>query len=222
MKSIDTIKNKSGAGLFASVLGKSTIDPNSHEYKTIEAITEKLLIHGYGVIHGGYAGGAMSAVSDTANVYITKNHLSPHLNIAVPQKQHDGIWERVKEASFTDICDDIYERLKLVTSGDISVICPLGGDGAELEETIVFHENVVREGMNKYGNGKEKMVPLIFVQTQHGTNWKHLVNQKIATLCTSAKSIDDYSWLYFVDSVDSFENLIKELKMEIVHETQLP
>jgi predicted Rossmann-fold nucleotide-binding protein len=212
MNSITELRNKSGATKFASVLGKSTIDPASAEYKAIEQITEKLLANGYGVIHGGYAGGAMSATSHTANVYINENSLSPFLNIAVPQKQHDGLWGRVKEASFTETCEDIYERIKLVTSGDIAVICPLGGDGTELEETIVFHENVVREGMNKYGNYSEKMVPLIFFQTPNGTDWKHLIEEKLKTLCTSVKDINEYSWLHFVDSVEDFEKLIKTLK----------
>jgi len=212
MKSINELKSKSGATRFASVLGKSTIDPNTEEYKAIERMTETLLAHGYGVIHGGYAGGAMSATSDTANEYIKENNISPYLNIAVPQKQHDGLWERVKEASFTDVSNDIYERIKLVTSGDIAVICPLGGDGTELEETIVFHENVVREGMNKYSNYNEKMVPLIFFQTPNGTDWKHLIEEKIKTLCTSAKSVNDYPWLHFVYSIEEFEKLIVVLK----------
>lgn len=213
MNSITELRNKSGATQFASVLGKSTIDSESTEYKAIEQITEKLLANGYGVIHGGYAGGAMSATSDTASVYIKENNLSPFLNIAVPQKQHDGLWERVKEASFTETCDDIYGRIKLVTSGDIAVICPLGGDGTELEETIVFHENVVREGMNKYGNYNEKMIPLIFFQTPNGTDWRHLIEEKLKTLCTSVKNINEYSWLHFVDSVEDFEKLIKTLKI---------
>ena len=92
------------------------------------------------------------------------------------------------------------------------MICPLGGDGTELEETIVFHENVVREGMNKYSNHNEKMIPLIFFQTPNGTNWKHLIEEKLKTLCTSAKNISDYNWLYFVNSIDDFEKIIQVLK----------
>lgn len=112
---------------------------------------------------------------------------------------------------FTEVAEDIYSRIKMVTSGDIVVICPLGGDGTELEETIVFHENVVKEGMNKYGGANEKMTPLIFFQTPNGTNWKKLIRTKLTLFDTSAKSIDQYDWLYFVDSLEEFERLIKKL-----------
>jgi predicted Rossmann-fold nucleotide-binding protein len=206
---LQEMKEKSGANRFASVLGKSTIDPSSEEYKAIEQFTEVLLKSGYGIIHGGYSGGAMSATSDTANKYITENSLSPFLNIGVPQQQHDGLWERVKEASFTDVSEDIFQRLKVVVSGDIAVVCPLGGDGTELEETIVFHENVVNDGMNKYGGHNIKMTPLIFFQTKNGTDWEHLIKEKMKTLCTSVKDPKEYDWLHFVYSIEEFEKVIQ-------------
>lgn len=208
MKTIQELKQLSGVSRFASVMGKSTINSESEEYKAIEQLTEVLLENGYGIIHGGYAGGAMSAASDTANRYITNHNLSPNLNIGVPQKQHDGLWERVGNAAFTEVAEDIYERIKAVTSGDIVVICPLGGDGTELEETIVFHENVVRSGMNKYGSHNEKMTPLIFFQTKNGTDWKKLIQTKLATLDTSVKNIEEYNWLYFVNSIDEFKEVV--------------
>ena len=211
MKKIQELKQLSGTAKFASVLGKSTIDSEREEYKLIEQVTEVLLKHGYGIIHGGYSGGAMSATSDTAHRYITEHKLSPYLNIGVPQKQHDGLWDRVESASFTEVSEDIYGRIKAVTSGDIAVICPLGGDGTELEETIVFHENVVRMGMNKYGAANEKMTPLIFLQTKNGTDWKKLIETKLSILDTSVKKTDEYEWLYFVNSIDEFEGVLKQL-----------
>lgn len=211
MKKITELKKLSGATKFASVLGKSTIDQSREEYKMIEQCTEILLENRYGIIHGGYAGGAMQATSDAANRYIEENNLPKELNIGVPQKQHDGLWERVGDASFTKVADDIYQRLQIVTSGDIAVICPLGGDGTELEETIVFHENVVKAGMNKYGGANEKMTPLIFLQTKNGTDWKKLIQTKLSFLDTSVKNIEEYDWLYFVNSVEEFKQLIKKL-----------
>lgn len=212
MKTIAELKNLSSATRFASVMGKSTIDPTSEEYKAIEQLTKILLQNGYGIIHGGYAGGAMQATSDTANRYIAEHGLSPHLNIGVPQKQHDGLWERVGNASFTEVAEDIFQRLKVVTSGDIVVICPLGGDGTELEETIVFHENVVKAGMNKYGGHNEKMTPLIFFQTKNGTDWKKLIQTKLATLDTSVKSIEEYSWIHFVNSIEEFKEVLAHIQ----------
>lgn len=211
MDNINDLKQRSGANKFASILGKSTINPQSEEYKAIEQFTKILLDNGYGVIHGGYSGGAMSAVSDTAAKYIAKNKLSRHLNIGVPQVQHDSLWERVTDAQFTKSAQDIFVRLKLVTSGNIAIVCPLGGVGTELEETIIFHENIVHEEMNKHGH-REKIIPLIFFQTKNGTNWKELIKKKINILATSAKSIPDYEWLYFVDSLEEFDLLISKLQ----------
>lgn len=212
---ITELKAKSGTKLFASVLGKSTIDPQSQEYKTIEEATKILMSNGFGIIHGGYAGGAMSATSDTANAFIKENNLTPEWNIGVPQVEHDGLWERVSDATFADVAEDIFQRLKIVVSGDIAIICPLGGDGTELEETIVFHENVVRQGMNKYGRG-ENPKPLIYLQTPNGTDWKTLIEAKMKILDTSVKNPSDYSWLYFVDSLEQFQEIIKKLKSNLL------
>lgn len=212
MKTIEEIKAKSGAKMFASVMGKSTIDKDSEEYKMIEQAVEVLINHGYGIIHGGYAGGAMSAASDTANRLIKERGLPKELNIGVPQVEHDGLWERVENASFTEVAEDIFTRLKIVASGDIVVIAPLGGDGTELEETIIFHENVVREGIKKYTKDQsrefKKPTPLIFLLTKNGTDWKTIINTKITLLDTSATNSDDHSWIYFVDSLDKFEQLV--------------
>ncbi len=214
MFSIQELKKKSGRSVFASVLGKSTIDENSIEYKMIEKVAEILIENDYGIIHGGYAGGAMAAVSDTANRIIKEKNLTKELNIGVPQKEHDGLWDRVEDASFTEAAEDIYTRLKIVTSGDIAVVCPKGGDGTELEETIIFHENVVREGVKKYApeRSSPNPIPLIFIQTPTGTNWKKILEAKFEYLDTSVKEFSGYKWLYFVDTLEDFEKLIIKLK----------
>lgn len=209
---ISELKEKSGAKLFASVLGKSTISKESEEYVVISRFTEILLENGYGIIHGGYVGGAMSATSESAHLYIQKHNLSQFLNIAVPQKQHDSLWERVMDAQFTHTAEDIFQRLKIITSGDIAVICPLGGDGTELEATIVFHENIMRESRNTQEEHFEKVTPLIFFQTKNGTDWKSLIETKIKILDMPVKNISKYPWLYFVDSFKEFEDVIKSIK----------
>ncbi|HEY0010973.1 MAG TPA: hypothetical protein VGB97_03630 [Candidatus Paceibacterota bacterium] len=206
MASISDLKGKANVSTFASTLGKSTIAKDSPEYQLIEQAVEVLIDNGYGILHGGYAGGAMSAASDTANRLIQEKGLPKEINIGVPQKEHDGLWERVTDSSFTEAAEDIFVRLKVVTSGDIVVICPLGGDGTELEETIVFHENVIRNSMG------EQAKPLIFLQTPEGTDWRKLIETKLALLDTSVKTVSEYSWLYFVDSIEAFGSLVTELK----------
>lgn len=215
---IDNIKKESGYKNFASIIGKSTVEKESEEYKTIEKLTEFLLKEGFGVIHGGYAGGIMQAVSDTANEYINKNKLSKNINIGVPQEQHDGLWDRVSDAKFTDVAKNIFERLQAVTSADIVIVGPLGGDGTDLEQNVIFHENIVKKGMNKYGSGKydEKYIPLIFFQTKNGTDWKSLITTKMQILDTSSKSVEEHKeWLHFVYTLEEFESLIKDLKNNI-------
>lgn len=206
MATIQELKEKSGVKFFASILGKSTIDSNSEEYKAIEKITEILINTNFGVIHGGYGGGAMTAVNDQANALIAEKGLPQERNIGVPQVEHEGLWARVEGAAFVDAAEDIFQRLKIVTSGDIVVICPLGGDGTELEETIVFHENIIRQNL---GN---KPTPIIFFQTQNGTDWKKLIETKLQVLATSIKSIEECQWLYFVNSFDEFERIVVEIK----------
>ncbi|MFO0743912.1 MAG: hypothetical protein U0469_02585 [Candidatus Paceibacterota bacterium] len=212
---IENIKKESRAKYFASVVGKSTVNKESEEYKATEQLTKFLLKEGFGVVHGGYAGGIMQAVSDTANNFINENNLSKNLNIGVPQEQHDGLWDRVKNARFTNVAKNIFERLEAVTSADIVVVSPLGGDGTDLEQNVIFHENIVKTGMNKYGNEKynEKLTPLIFFQTKNGTDWKSLITTKMQILDTSSKSLENHKdWLYFVSSIEDFEILIKNLK----------
>ncbi len=214
MNNFFKLRKKSGTNKFATIFGRSTISKELEEYKIIENITEILLKNGYGVIHGGYGEGAMSAVSDSAYRYIIDNNLPKELNIAVPQKQHDGLWDRVKNATFTLASDDVFDRLRLITSGDIAVVCPLGGYGTELEETIIFHENIVKMGINKYGKGNEKLTPLIFFVTKDGTDWKSIIETKIKYLDSSVKSVAEYNWLYFVDSTREFERVIKNISHE--------
>lgn len=209
MSSILELKERANVSAFASIFGKSSIQKETPEYSMIEKAVELLISNGYGIIHGGYAGGAMSAASDTANRLIKERSLTKETNIGVPQKEHDGLWERVSDASFTDVADDIFSRLKVVVSGDIAVVSPLGGDGTELEETIVFHENVIRSGVGK------SPTPLIFLQTPEGTDWRKLIETKLSVLDTSAQTTSEYSWLHFIDSIEDFEKLIIDLKKSI-------
>lgn len=78
----------------------------------------------------------------------------------------------------------------------------------------MFHENVVKEGMNKYGGFNIPTTPLIFVQTPTGTDWKKLIETKLSILATSVKSIEGYSWLHFVDTLDGFADLLEKFRQE--------
>lgn len=209
---IQDLKKRSGAQAFASIFGKSSIPEDSLAYRTIESAVEILITNGYGIIHGGYAGGAMSAASDTANRLIEERGLPKELNIAVPQKQHDELWERVLDASFVEEAADIFTRLKVITSSDIAVIAPLGGIGTEVEENIVFHENMVRDSLAQHGKETEKPISLIFLECAGGTEWRKLISTKLELLAVPSKKLEDYPWLHFVESLEEFESLVKQLK----------
>ncbi len=213
MTQIHQLKEKSGAARFASVFGKATIPTDHAAYKMIEGATQILLENGYGILHGGYDGGAMSAASNTAARYIKEHNLPKELNIGVPQLQHDGLWARVTDATFTDSAEDIYDRMKIITSSDIAVVSPLGGDGTELEETIVFHENVVRERVVKETHDNSyPPIPLVFLLIPGCTDWKKILDVKAACLATNVKDLEACPWIHFVDSLEDFEKLVISLK----------
>lgn len=205
INNVDELKKQSGVKYYASLFGKSVIDENSSEYLTIKEMTKFLLENGFGVMHGGYVGGAMSAVNDMATEVITKNNLSPFLHIAVPQKDHDENWERVKGAQFTNTADDIFDRLRMITTSDIAVVLPKGGIGTQLEWTTVFHENQIKEYL------KRKVQPLIFFTTPNGTNWKEIVSNILKNLDMKEQSSGN-EWVYYVNSMDEFKATIEILK----------
>lgn len=205
MASIEEMKITSGAKYFASVMGKSSIPNDSTEYRMVQEVVRAVMARNFGIIHGGYAGGAMSAASDTASMYITKHQLPAERNIGVPQLQHEGLWDRVESAAFTEVAENLFSRLHIITSGDIAIFAPLGGDGTEVEEAIIFHENVIR------GYRNEKAVPMIFLQTAGGTPWKKLLEVKMNLLATNIKDIHATGWIHFVDSVDEFNRLLERI-----------
>ena len=210
-ESIGNLKKKSKRRLFASIIGKSTIEKSSEEYQRIIQVTQYLILKkDFGVIHGGYEGGAMSAVSDTANQIIEDKKLPLAINIGMPQVQHDGLWPRVNKASFTESAKDIQDRLRMVLAGDIIVVAPLGGNGTHLEITLAFHENVIRDYRNKKGHN-EKIQPIIFLCTKNGTNWEKLIDTTIKTLDNGKNSAKDYSWIYFAHSLEEFKKIMDEI-----------
>lgn len=209
---IHKLKQKSGAIGFVSILGKSTLASESPEFLFTAAATQYVMEQGYGIIHGGYAGGAMSAASDAAQAYIKKYALPAERNIGVPQRQHDGLWKRVEGAVFTDPADDIYDRLRLVTGGDIAVIAPLGGDGTELEVATLLHENIIRASQAANCQG-QRIIPVLFLQTSDGTDWKKLLQTKMSLLATSYSTFEKCPWILFASSLDEFRVCFAKARM---------
>ncbi len=204
MNTLEELKQTSGATRFVSVFGKSFVPLESDEYKLVTDVVRLLMSKGMGIIHGGYAGGMMSAAGDAAHAYLVEHNLPLERNIGVPQKQFET-YARVSNASFTEIAEDHFDRLRLVTSGDIAVIAPIGGDGTEVEETIMFHENLVRIQLGF------KPVPMIFLETPNGTPWKKLLEMKRESLATSMRDIHAIEWVYFADSLVVFEKILKKI-----------
>lgn len=202
---IAELKQRSGIQRYASLFGKSVIDSGSSEYAAIKEITRYLIAQGWGVIHGGYVGGAMSAVSEVANELIKEKNLSPYLHIAVPQADHDNYWTRVEEAMFTNPAEDIFERLRMITTSDIAMILPKGGMGTQLELTTVFHENQIKEYL------KRPVQPLIFYSTPTGTNWRAIIDAILTNLDMTEQSVGN-NWLYFVDSIEELGHVVDSLQ----------
>ncbi len=211
---IHDLKQRAQARGFVSVLGKSTIAKDSIEYRFLVEVVQSVLEQGYGVIHGGYAGGAMSAASDTACTYIKEHALPAERNIAIPQVQHDGLWDRVTGAVFTEPSNDIFDRLRLVTSGDIAVIAPLGGDGTELEVATLLHENILRTAQAATYAGQVP-TPIIFLQTSQGTDWKQIISTKMQLLATSTKTFEQCPWIQFASSKEEFVKAFVQARTRI-------
>ena len=204
--SIETIRQSSGAKYFASLFGKSTIEHNGTDYKIIKDVTRVLLEKGYGVIHGGYAGGAMEAVNESALEFIRSEHKSPCLNIAVPHVGFDSKWNRVTGATFTEAAEDIFDRLRIINSGDIMVVLPKGGWGTQLELTLAIHENQIAESLG----GKIK--PIIFVSSEIGTKWEDLLKYTIEHLDLPDQSVDK-TWIYFVNSAKELGEIVDKINL---------
>jgi predicted Rossmann-fold nucleotide-binding protein len=204
---IQDIQNKGNARKYFSIFGKSTVANQSREYQFTEEVTKSLIENDFGVIHGGYAGGIMQAVADTAYNTIKENGLPFERNIAVPQVQHDATgWDRVENAFFVEPAKDIYSRLRDVSGhSDIAIVAPLGGDGTMLELNIVWHENVLA----KYTG--DTVVPIIILQTENGTDWKNILETLVIGLDNSTNSLDEIEWVYFASNINEFNDLVERL-----------
>ena len=198
---------KANANGLASVFGKSIVKNTSEEYKLVKNLTVSLLSRGYGVIHGGYAGGIMEAVADTAFSYLLEHNLPPERNIAVPQLQHDKAgWPRVENATFLDVSEDIFCRLKNILSySQLVVIAPLGGNGTMLELDIVIHENMLAKHTG------QKVLPVLVVQTAQGTNWRKIISTIMMELDNSIVSLNEIDWLHFVKNKEQFNAVIDRI-----------
>lgn len=205
---LEQIKKEQSAEKYVSIFGKSTLDSNSKEYNFVEEITEYLIRENHAVIHGGYAGGVMQAVADTAHRLILELGLPQERNIAVPQIQHDGAgWARVDNAHFLQPAGNIYDRLKNVASySDIAIVAPKGGDGTLLELATVWHENVIAKHTG------DSITPLIILSTDDGTDWHKILETFVRELDTSNDSLDELNWLYFVSDFEDFKLLFNSLK----------
>ncbi|MCB9809126.1 hypothetical protein H6776_01880 [Candidatus Nomurabacteria bacterium] len=205
IKEINTIKKISGTQKFVSFFGKSTVPTESESYQFTEAATRFVLSKEYGVIHGGYAGGCMQAVADSAYTYLQEHQLPQERNIAIPQREHDEVgWDRVANATFTSAARNIFERLELVTGQSQYVcICPRGGDGTLLEIGVLYHTN----SLAPYTG--DAIVPMIFLQTPDGTDWKKIMQNLTKDLDSSYQSVEEIPWMHFVSSIEELSEIIK-------------
>jgi predicted Rossmann-fold nucleotide-binding protein len=203
--SILEIKSKSGTDKFVSIFGKSTVRPDSQSYIFTKEITRHLIENGYGVIHGGYAGGLMQAVADEAHETLIRLKLPKERNIAIPQTQHDSVgWKRVPNAMFTKPALDVYDRLRtMVTNSDFVVIGPRGGDGTMLELITVWHENVIAEASHG------KVTPIVVLESNEGTDWRRILSTLVDSLDNSYASMNDIPWLHFARNNEDITKYLK-------------
>ncbi|MCW1929765.1 MAG: hypothetical protein KIH62_000445 [Candidatus Kerfeldbacteria bacterium] len=202
MPTISELKKQSGAKYFVSFFGKTSVPVTAPDYQLMKKIAAYVVEHGSGVIHGGYTGGMMEAVSLGAQEVIAQKGLSQHYDIGVLHALHDLTHgQRTLNSVFTDAMPDTFDRLRAVVSGDVNIVCSIGGDGTELEASYVFSENTFAE----------KPTPLIFVQTETGTQWSEIIDTKIRVLSHDQKSRADFPWLYFAHSFEKCIHILNSL-----------
>lgn len=199
MKHKNAFPHLSAAPRWAAVFGKGTIPRTSRDYATIMAIGACLIEEGYGVVHGGYAGGAMEAVSRGANSAIRRLGVSVKRNVGVPHAVFDAQAKRVKNATFTTMQKDIFGRLQVISQSDIAVVSPRGGIGTFTELILVLHENETKRSIGA------KTQSLIFVISKTGTDWKTVLSGITKHLSVSTEDV------YFVHSIRAFRSLLKKL-----------
>lgn len=190
-----------------SIIGKSTVPPSDPAYQLIQDITRFVLGQGHTVIHGGYAGGIMQAVADSAYTYLLQNNLPLSRNIGVPEKRFDNDWPRVEHAYFTEPSNDIFDRLRsVVGESDVVIVSSRGGDGTMLELQVILHENM----LCKYTKKEPTKVVILQTSFEGSVNWKKIVETQLLLLDNSISSIDDIEkleWLYFCDE-ENYEKVL--------------
>lgn len=202
MSTVAELRRQSGTSCFVSFFGKSTVPETSPDYQLMRHIAGHVIERGAGVIHGGYTGGMMEAVSTGAQEAIERNNLPPERNIGVPHVGHDKTHgARTKKSAFCDVMNDTCDRLRAVASGDIAIVCAVGGDGTELEESYIFSENTYIE----------KPIPLIYIQTTTGTQWKEILEAKVRVLEHSQKQLSEFPWLYIAHSFEEAAEILDSL-----------
>ncbi len=199
---INTFKKESGANMFVACLGKSSLKKNSADYKTIKKLGEIIIEEDFGLIHGGYSGGAMQAIDEGASETILKQNKKNSLNIGVPYLPFDNDWPRVEKSVFLKPAKKLSERIdNIICNSDIIVVLPKGGFGTLTELIYAFHVNQIEEDVGG------KIRPIIF----YGINWKILMKELMKGLDVTKQSTGK-NWSYYVDTPEDFKKILFSLK----------
>jgi predicted Rossmann-fold nucleotide-binding protein len=153
--------------------GKSTMDKDSAEYDLCKDIGRMLVLNGHTVIHGGYKGGSMEAVSKGAQEIIERKGLSERRDSGVAMVDFDNNWERTAKTYFVKTCKTLSDRVgTLIDTADAYVILPEGGFGTMLEFVHAIHQN-------ELNNNKGESLKPIYVMD---TRWIRLMNKMLCEL----------------------------------------
>lgn len=183
----------SGANKIIACFGKSTVENFSSSYILSKDIGKGLVSEGYAIIHGGYSGGLMEAVSLGAQEAIQKNKLSSLRDLGVPMVDLDNDWKRTDRTYFVKTCKTLSERLDiLINMADAYLILPEGGFGTMLELTYAIHQNELDKKVQKP----------IYVMAER---WKVITDMMIQNLEIS----DRVNPVKYVSTIHNLLNLLK-------------
>lgn len=198
--------------LYAGCVWKTTLATDHPLYTQSVRMAEILVSHGVGIIHGGYEDGkwwwTMQAYAQWASHIIKQKGLDPSYNIWVPEARFDAKWwvqDRTKfDTVFCDPQPHMDQRCgTIIDASDMLVVNPLAGNGTIREVFTWYERNDIHKPNNLW---QWKIWPMILFWD----HWKELFTLLDNNFAIGTRLKDD-SNMYFVNSLEEFEEVVKDI-----------
>ena len=214
---IRDLQKKSWRKYRAACVWKTTLSPDTQEYKTTVRMAEILLEEWFWVIHGWYEDGkwwgTMQAYAHWANNIIMRDGLSSCCNIWVPEERFDLKWwvqDRTKHnTTFCDPLPHMDPRCGVIVDACHVMVVNEFAWNWTLREVFTMYE---RNDIHKPSNlGEWAIKPIIF----YGDNWKNLFTLLDAQFKIGTPLSQDEN-LFFVNNLEDFHSVLLVVKSRLL------